>query len=232
MRVIVTGCEYTGTSTLARGFVDRLYDEYGGRGELPPRFSIHDHFEVPDLVHEPLTDQERDSFLGLAPRLKEVFQRYNILHHTPQPQATRQTPSVMVLVGFHIAEAVYAPMYFGYGLEGEPLDRGKFARRIDGEIMEFGPDTVMALLTASPEDIARRMAASRHRYGTVQEKDIETVLARFDEEYAASTIGRKLRIDTGGKTPEETLEEFVLKFQLCLSDEERAALSQRAGGQA
>ena len=54
MKVIVTGCEYTGASTLARGFVDWLYDEYGGRGEFPPPFSVHDHFEIPDLIHEEL----------------------------------------------------------------------------------------------------------------------------------------------------------------------------------
>ncbi len=230
MRVIITGCEYTGASTLARDFVDWLYDEFGGRGELPPRFSVHDHFEIPDLLHEELNDHERDSFLALAPKLKEVFQRYNVLHHTPTLQtARRKSASVMVLVGFHLAEAIYAQMYFGYGLEGESLDRRRFVRRIDDEVMEFGADTVMAVLTAGPDEIARRMFADRHPYGVVREEDIETVLARFEEEYEASTIERKLRIDTGGKRRRQTLEEFVQHFQSYLTDEDRRLFSESAG---
>ena len=37
MKVIITGCEYTGASTLARDFCDWLYDKYGGRGKFRPR---------------------------------------------------------------------------------------------------------------------------------------------------------------------------------------------------
>ena len=87
MKVIITGCEYTGASTLARDFCDWLYDKYGGRGEFPPRFSVHDHFEIPDLIHAELDDSERDSMVALAPKLTEAFQRYNVLHHTPTLQS-------------------------------------------------------------------------------------------------------------------------------------------------
>ena len=124
MKVIITGCEYTGASTLARDFVDWLYDKYGGRGKFPPPFSVHDHFEIPDLVHAELNDSERDTMVALAPKLTEAFQRYNVLHHTPTLQSARQPSSgIMVLVGFHLAESIYAQMYYGYGLEGELLDR-------------------------------------------------------------------------------------------------------------
>ena len=224
MRVIVTGCEYTGTSTLARSFVDWLYDEYGGRGRFPPPFSVHDHFEIPDLIHEELNDAERDTMVALAPKLKEAFQRYNVLHHTPTLQSAAQpSGGVMVLVGFHLAEAIYAQEYHGYGLEGDLLDRGKFARRIDGEVMEFGPDTVMAMLTASPDAIRRRMSADPHPYGVVKAGDVEAVLTRFDEEYEASTIERKFRIDTTDVTPEQALQEFLSGFSSYVTDDDLRA---------
>lgn len=230
MKVIITGCEYTGASTLARGFVDWLYDRYGGREKFPPPFSLHDHFEIPDLIHDELNDAERDTMVALAPKLKEAFQRYNVLHHTPTLQsATHPSDGIMVLVGFHLAEAIYAQTYYGYGLEGELLDRRKFARRIDGEVMEFGPETVMAMLTASPGAIRQRMSADRHPYGVVREQDVEAVLARFDEEYEASTIERKFRIDTTNKTPGQTLEEFLAGFQSYLTDENRRAFSRASG---
>ena len=230
MKVIVTGCEYTGASTLARGFVDWLYDEFGGRDEWPPRFSVHDHFEIPDLIHEELNDSERDSMVALAPKLKEAFQRYNVLHHTPTLQSASQpSDGIMVLVGFHLAEAIYAQTYYGYGLEGELLDRRQFARRIDSEVMEFGPDTIMAVLTASPDAIKERMSSARHPYGVVREEDVEAVLARFDEEYEASTIERKFRIDTTDLTPDQALQELVTRFESYLTDEDRRAFSSAIG---
>ena len=226
MRVIITGCEYTGTSTLARSFVDWLYDKYGGRGKFPPPFGVHDHFEIPDLIHDELDDAERDTMVALAPKLKEAFQRYNVLHHTPTLQsATHPSDGIMVLVGFHLAEAIYAQTYYGYGLAGELLDRTKFARRIDGEVMEFGPETIMAMLTASPDTIRRRMTADRRPYGVVREQDVEAVLARFDEEYEASTIERKFRVDTTGRTPAQTLEEFLAGFNSYLTDDDRRAFT-------
>ena len=230
MKVVVTGCEYTGASTLARGFVDWLYDEFGGRDEWPPRFSVHDHFEIPDLIHDELNDSERDSMVALAPKLTEAFQRYNVLHHTPTLQSASQpSDGIMVMVGFHLAEAIYAQTYYGYGLEGELLDRRKFARRIDSEVMEFGPDTIMVVLTASPDAIRERMCLDRHPYGVVREEDVEAVLARFDEEYEASTIERKFRIDTTDMTPGEALQELVARFESYLTDEDRRAFSAASG---
>ena len=230
MRVIITGCEYTGTSTLARNFVDWLYDRYGGRDRFPPPFGLHDHFEIPDLIHAELNDAERDTMVALAPKLTEAFQRYNVLHHTPTLQsATHPQPGIMVLVGFHLAEAIYAQEYYGYGLEGELLDRRKFARRIDGEVMEFGPETVMAMLTASPDAIRHRMAADPHPYGVVKAGDVEAILSRFDEEYEASTIERKFRIDTTDLTPEQVREEFLVGFFSYVTDYDRRAFLSAGG---
>ena len=231
MKVIVTGCEYTGASTLARGFVDWLYDEFGGRDEWPPRFSVHDHFEIPDLIHEELNDSERDSdgrpgseAEGGVPALQRP---------APHADAAVRQPGrrdgIMVLVGFHLAEAIYAQTYYGYGLEGELLDRRQFARRIDSEVMEFGPDTIMAVLTASQEVVKERMSSARHPYGVVREEDVESVLARFDEEYEASTIERKFRIDTTDMTPEQSLQELVARFESYLTDEDRRAFSSAIG---
>ncbi len=230
MRVIITGCEYTGATTLAHNFVDWLYNEFGGLDEFPPRFSVHDHFQIPDLIHEELNDPQRDTMVALAPNLKEAFQRYNVLHHTPTLQSSQQdSTNITVLVGFHLAEGIYAQQYYGYGLEGELLDRRPFMRRIDNETMEFGPDTIMALLTASPGAISERMAANKHPYGVVRDQDIPAVLARFDEEYEASTIERKFRIDTTGKTHSQVLAEYVAGFQSNLTAKNRKLLMQMPG---
>ena len=87
----------------------------------------------------------------------------------------------------------------------------------------------MAMLTASPDAIRQRMSSDRHPYGVVREEDVEAVLARFDEEYEASTIERKFRIDTTDMTPAQALRELVTRFESYLTDEDRRAFSRASG---
>ena len=75
------------------------------------------------------------------------------------------------------------------------------------------PDGVMFHVTASDEEIARRMKEDPHPHQVVRERDIEHVLERFEEEFAASLITRRIVLDTTAATVEETLSEFIEKYE-------------------
>ena len=78
-----------------------------------------------------------------------------MVYHYPMPGRDLDH----VLVGYHIEDAVYGPMYFSYGLEDEPQGgpRSRYARTIEATFMERAPDTALVLVKAAPEVIARRM---------------------------------------------------------------------------
>ena len=125
------------------------------------------------------------------------------------------------MVGFHIEEAVYAPLYYGYGGPGEYADRRVLARSVEAHIMEKAPETVLILLKASAEVIARRMRENPHPKGLLQEQDIEYVLRRFEEEYNSSLIRKRFALDTSEATIDDTFSEFVTNIQLHLTDDDR-----------
>ena len=131
------------------------------------------------------------------------------------------------IVGFHIDEAVYAPLYYGYGGPGEYADRRWYARHIEGTIANRAPDTVLVLVKASPDVIARRMKENPHKNGVLQEKDIEHVLQRFEEEFGSSFIRVKFSLDTSTATVEESLAEFVESLEPHLPDADRLKIMSR-----
>jgi hypothetical protein len=57
--------------------------------------------------------------------------------------------------------------------------------------------------------------------GVLQEKDIEYVLQRFEEEFQGTLIRRTFVLDTTTATVEETLAEFVEQIELYLTDADR-----------
>ena len=65
------------------------------------------------------------------------------------------------------------------------------------------------------------MKDTRHANGVLQEKDVEHVLERFQEEYDKSLIQSKFSIDTSTATVEESLAEFVENIDPLLSDADR-----------
>ena len=69
-------------------------------------------------------------------------------------------------------EAIYAPLYFGYGGKNQAGDRQKTSRSMERTIMEFGPGTTLVHLSATPDVIKNRMRKNRHHNGLLQEKDI------------------------------------------------------------
>ena len=212
MRLILNGCEYAGTTTLAGAISGWATEVMGGT------FSFHDHWKIPHISHKTHTDEENEQFLALSPHLKESFQRYHLEYHLSGSFYARPHHNS---VGLHIDEAVYAPLYYSYGGDDEYADRRLTARRIESHIIEVAPDTVLVLVKASPEVIARRMKESPHDRSLVKEKDIRHVLKRFEEENERSFILNKFTLDTTTATVEETLAQFVEQVEPYMTEADR-----------
>jgi hypothetical protein len=167
--------------------------------------TFHDHFSIPNAE---LPEEDKEPFAALSPYLRQLFQLYMMNHHFHDNFYNKPDHN---LIGFHIEEAIYGPLYYGYAADGDigsPL-----ARRLEGEIMQKAPDTVLVLLRAQPEVVVRRMATARHEWQIVREKDVEFVLQRFEEEYEASILPGKFALDTSDMTVLETLAEFAAQIE-------------------
>jgi len=214
MKLILVGCEYSGTTTLANAINEWAKKALGAGFRI-----IHDHWKIPhtsghaptDEVHF-LTEKEQQQVLALNPKLKEMTQRHSLVYHTP----SEPTDHDALMIGYVFDEAVYAPLYFGYGAPGEPEpgDRSAYGRHLEHRLLKAAPETVLVHVKASPEVIAQRMKANPHHNGVLQEQDIEHVLERFEEEVCKSLIRRRITLDTSTATVEETMAEFVEKWGL------------------
>ena len=218
MRLIITGCEYAGTTTLANNISAWVERSMGG--QMP----THDHWKVPELSHRPHTREENEALLALSPALQESFQRYHMEYHL---QEDFYSGAHHVLVGFHIDEAVYAPHYYGYGGHDEYSDRAWSARHIEGRILQIAQDTVLVHLQATPAAIRARMHEEPRKFGVVKDADVEYILQRFEEEYRRSFLRQKIQIDNTELTPEQTLASFVEQIQPHLSEADRARILTR-----
>ena len=239
MRLIVIGCEYAGKATLAVQLSKWMMGTMG-----LPRVRWHAHFElwhanrdivVPSPKQTWAPDKrEIEELTGLSPRLRERLQRHMIWRHL-YPDMYRETGDCL-MVSFYYAEAVYAPMYYGYGEPGTAADRRRRARAWDAEVMLNAPDTVLVLLGASPEAIVKRMRDDPRLGCPLREEDVPQVLAHFEEEYTNSLILRRFALDTTDTSPAGTLNAFVRQMKPYFSQVDhlriasRNALSQ-VGGQ-
>ncbi len=215
MRLILAGCEYAGTTTLVNAIVKWV------EGAMSGTVSLHDHFKIPHLSHEKLTPDEQAGVLALSPNVLEMFQRYHVDYHLSE---TFYSDPDHFMVGLHFDEAVYAPLYFGYGMTGVYGDRERFFKHVERRVLKMAPDTVLVLVKASPEVIARRMKTDPHENQIVREEDIESVLGRFDALYKRSIIGRKMALDTSTATVEESLVEFQSEIEPHLTEADRLRL--------
>ena len=163
--------------------------------------------------------------MELGPPLKEMFTRYQFAYHL-SPQLYRDSDHI--LLGFHIEEAVYAPLYYGYGKAGEYGDRESMARGIEKEIIEQGPDTVIIHVKATADEIRKRMRESPHERGVIKEEDIEHILERFQYHYGHSLLRYRFELDTTTSTVEETMCEFVEKVGPLISDRDRLRMQAHA----
>ena len=221
MRLILIGCEYSGTTSLAETIQEWTKETLGSE------LLIHDHWKLPHASGHPpsetitnLTDQEMRQVLGMTPKLKELLTRYALHYHTPFMRDSSTTPGG-IFVGYYVDEMVYGPLYFDYGGPSEPGDREIEARIIEQRITEYAPETVLVLVKTQSEIIAQRMSDKPHAYSLVGEQDIEHVLRRFEEEYAGSTITNKFALDTSDATLEETLQQFLEKMEPFWTESDR-----------
>ncbi len=240
MHVILTGCEYVGTTTL--GWAISRW----AKGAMGGHHWFHDHWKIPHVNHpaaaslatterlyeewaagkgpDPttigLSAEERQQFLALSPQLKEMFQRYHMDYHV-RPSFYEKMPDHNI-IGMHVDEAIYAPLYYGYGGPGQYSDRALYVRYIEEQIIELAPHTVSVLVKATPEVIRRRMRESPHEDGLVQDKDIEYVVQRFEEEHERSLIKNKFTVDTSTATVEECLAAFLKNYEPFITDADKA----------
>jgi hypothetical protein len=218
VRLIMVGCEYVGTSSLIQeisGWVERAM---GGK------MGIHDHWKAPQLSHAEHTKEENEGFLALSPNLRESFQRYHMEYHL-SPSFYHDADHTMV--GFHIDEAVYAPLYYGYGAPNEYGDREQAARTTEASLLEIARDTVLILLKASPEVIRARMKADPHANALVTDGDVEKVLAAFEDQHTRSLLRKKIVIDNTDQTVAESLADFVTQIQPFLTHADRSRILTR-----
>ncbi len=231
MRLLLIGCEYTGKATLARNISRWMIETMG-----VSLVRWHDHFVVPRLdshtiiraegldaaigkaEHDLNTDEDEEQIMSLRPNVLEQLQRHNIWRHL-HPGLLEAAD--VLFINFYYAEAVYAPLYYGYGEPGSFADRSERAREWDHELLAYAPDTVLVHLTADHDSVAERMATHPRVRGILEERDIPYVLDRFREEYEASQIKRKFTLVTTNTTPEQTLAQFVDRIQPHLSEVDR-----------
>jgi hypothetical protein len=228
MRIALIGCEYTGTTTLGNAIFDWSIEALGRR------MMLHDHWKIPHISGHPphetnltlLTEEEKGQVQQAGPAVAELLMRYALYYHTP----SSPTEDPAVVVGYHIEDLVYAPLYYGYGGDGEPGDRRVVAAHIEKRLAANVPQAALVLLEASPDVIRARMKANPHSPGVVPEKDIEMVSRRFREEYDRSLIPGKFTLDTTSATVEETMAEFKERIQPYLTPVDRMGLLANSAG--
>ena len=220
MRLIICGIEYSGTTTLANGISDWAGSTIGGE------FPVHDHWKFPNIeCYRPgspshsLSDADRQTVLGLSPKLKEMLQRQSLVMHFGDAGEVND----QILAGFHLDDTVYGPLYFDYGGQDEPQGgpRTRYARYVEEQFHKRAPETVFVYLRASAEAIARRMREEPRRWGVLKHDDIERVLEAFEKEAEAALFPNKIELDTSDSTPAETLDQLVTKLHPFFTDDDR-----------
>jgi hypothetical protein len=222
MKLLIIGCEYSGTTTLAVAINDWLREQTGTDFRI-----IHDHWKIPHTSgHLPfdtshfLNEEEQAEVLALSPKLKEMTQRHSLYYHMPRGQ----TDANMVLVGYLFDDGIYGAHYFEYGRPIDPEDRRIVGRHVEHGFLAEAPDTVLLLLRTDADVIRKRMQTAPHPAGVLQEQDIEFIQGRFEEEFKASLFSRKFVLDTSSATLYETMAEFAEAIQPHLSEVDRSRI--------
>ena len=214
MRLIIIGCEYTGKTTLSGEIKEWLVQTMGSC-----QTSFHDHFVSPFVEGSgPEIQEQIECFQAMPPSVLELYTRYVIHYHTADSfyELNDHCP-----IDWYYADAVYAPLYYGYGRPGDYADRRVMARYYDTKVLKHASDTVLVLVKASHETIRQRLRQNPHPHNLIKEEDVELILERFEEEYTNSLLVRKITLDTTDSTPEKALEEFVEKIEPHLTDRDR-----------
>ena len=234
MRLILTGIEYAGKRTLGIE-ISRWWATQTGEEFLePPHLSFHDHFTLPHVVHamghEDHKAQTEIDLLNANPGLQQLLQLYNI--NNKFTKGYIDMPDLF-LIDWYYSDAVYAPLYYGYGGPGQYADRQVVARRFDAEVNQLMPDMVLILMKASPTTIKKRVQEgespfpNRHVSTLFQAKDTEKVLESFEEQYEKSLITNKFILDTTTDSVKESLTEFKKQIKPFITSQDRLRLLTR-----
>lgn len=234
MRMIIIGCEYAGKTTLAVEISNWMIQTMGF-----PFVRWHNHFVVPRVdghlvvrapqaagpvlvpgkqAGEEFGEEEQEQILALKPMVLEQFQRHMIWRHL-HPSMCRDDNTLFI--NGHYADAVYAPLYYGYGEPGSFADRRARARAWDSVLMGAAPDMVLVLVKASVDAVRQRMRQEPRARCPLREQDVGVVLDRFEEEYANSLIGRRFALDTTTVPVTETFQEFLGQMEPYLTQADR-----------
>ena len=250
MHLIMIGSEYAGKRTLAAEISKWMIESMGlslaywhshyvvphsfssstGQGghltviRRDGRYVVRDRMGDVDVNAEEAAEMEED-VLALKPWLLEQLQRHMIwrhLHHS-----LYRGDDDYLVINFYYADAVYAPLYYGYGEPGPFTDRRRRARAWDAEVMGMAPDTVLVLVKASADEVSQRMRQSPRPRCVLKERDVPLVLDRFQEEYDNSLIFRRFTVDTTGASVEESFKQFLEQMWPYLSQVDRLRLVSR-----
>ena len=218
MYLIVIGCEYVGKTTLIQKTAAWL-EEHMGRSEFGA-YMVHDHFVVPFLEGDTEeAKQEAEYVRGMPPKLLEKYSRYMIDYHFEFFHDDSN-----LLVNWYYGDAVYAPLYYGFGGKGEYADREMMAGWLDRKVMNMAPTTTLVLMKTSPEVVRARMQKERHPNCIIKEEDVERILSEFEQMHLRSGIRRKITLDTTESTPESTFAEFLKLVEPNFTDKDRGRL--------
>jgi len=219
LRLILAGCEYVGNTTLANAIDDWMDATMGARFSL-----IHEHWKIPHTSGHPddSTPEEQAWLLAASPKFKEMHQRHSLYYHAHG----WASPDVM-MVGAHIEDAVYAPMYFDYGGKGEFHDREVVMHEWERNVLAKTKEITVVHVTADSDVIRQRMHDDPHENMVISEGDIDRVKSRFAELVEWSTIPNKITVDNSGPIA-DTLAEFIRKIEPYLNDEDRARIAAKA----
>jgi broad-specificity NMP kinase len=204
MKLLIVGCDYTGKTSLAKKVVEWMHANLGSRYAMDVAVGAHDHFTFPNPELPP---EERSKLPLLGPMAREQYQRYMIAYHLGS--AFWKEDNDLVLVGFHFTEAVYTPLYYGYGQPGAFAARSGEARVIETHIMESDSRTVMVYLRSRADVIRKRMRERPNPDSPLLEGDVERVLEAFEVEFNSTFIRRRFAIDTSDLSVDETFDRWL-----------------------
>ena len=213
MRLLIIGCEFVGKTTLAAGITA------WGLEHLGQRIGWHDEFLNTDEQNQGLREDLK--ILSTTSRLTESYRHYKISYHL-NPAFFQDNDHC--LVGWYFTEAVYAPLYDGYGGKGQKGDLEIMAGHWDKEFSALAPDAVLVTMKASAEVIRSRMAADDAQETVQQSGDVEAIIERFDELAARSFIRRRVALDTTEATREQTMAQFMEQMEPHLTQCDRMRL--------
>ena len=218
------GSEYSGTTTLAKGFIDWI------KSNLGRTVIFHDHWKIPQISGHPpteppninLTTTEQIQVSKATSPVKELLMRYALYYHTPL--SYEDNDQFGLYVGYYFDDLIYGPEYFDYGKPSQPGNRILEKLKIEQTIMKFCPDTVLALIKCNESEIKKRININPHKNQIADENEINILSNRFQKEFDTSLITNKITIDTSNSSIDASVSELVYNLQPFFSKDDRMRL--------